>query len=268
MAALALGSLGARAPRGGAAARRARRPRGGAGGRRPAPAAAVAGRRACRGAAPAGRPVRAAPRPRDLARLVRRRPAAGGARGELRPSFVALAEQAGRFLAADDGSDVAWLDGSGWDTHTQQAGRLGRLLPTLDRGLGALRQALGPQWARTTVLVMTEFGRTAALNGSGGTDHGTGGVERASPAERAEFRARLRERLEGLSAQERQALAGRTRERWQQMTPEERAQIARERRERLQAMSPRERRQLLEERRRMLDKLSPEEREALREKLP
>ncbi|GAP35444.1 DUF1501 domain-containing protein [Piscinibacter sakaiensis] len=97
-------------------------------------------------------------------------PGAGGA------GFVALAEQAGRFLAADDGSDVAWLDGSGWDTHTQQAGRLGRLLPTLDRGLGALRQALGPQWARTTVLVMTEFGRTAALNGSGGTDHGTGGV--------------------------------------------------------------------------------------------
>jgi uncharacterized protein (DUF1501 family) len=90
--------------------------------------------------------------------------------------FVALAQQAGRFLAADDGPTVAWLDSTGWDTHTQQAARLGRLLPVLDQGLAALRTGLGPRWVGTTVLVMTEFGRSAVLNGSGGTDHGTAGV--------------------------------------------------------------------------------------------
>ena len=90
--------------------------------------------------------------------------------------FTALAAQAGRFLAPDDGPGVAWLDSNGWDTHTQQAARLSRLLPGLDAGLAALRLGLGARWASTTVLVMTEFGRSAAVNGSGGTDHGTGGV--------------------------------------------------------------------------------------------
>ena len=46
----------------------------------------------------------------------------------------------------------------------------------LDALLGALRTGLGDTWARTTVLVATEFGRTAAANGTGGTDHGTGAV--------------------------------------------------------------------------------------------
>lgn len=97
-------------------------------------------------------------------------PAGGGA------GFVALATQAGRFLSAPDGPAVAWLDTSGWDTHTQQAPRLARLLASLDDGLAALRAALGDRWATTTVLVMTEFGRSALLNGSGGSDHGTGGI--------------------------------------------------------------------------------------------
>ena len=91
-------------------------------------------------------------------------------------SMVSLARQAGSFLAAADGPRVAWLETDGWDTHTQQVGRLGRQLAGLDAGLAALRDGLGAQWERTTVLVMTEFGRSAAFNGSGGTDHGTGGV--------------------------------------------------------------------------------------------
>jgi uncharacterized protein (DUF1501 family) len=91
-------------------------------------------------------------------------------------AFSPLATQAGRFLAEPGGPSVAWLDVNGWDTHTQQVPRLQRLLGTLDAGLLALRAALGPVWADTTVLVMTEFGRSAAQNGSGGTDHGTGGV--------------------------------------------------------------------------------------------
>lgn len=91
-------------------------------------------------------------------------------------SMVALARQAGSFLAAAEGPRVAWLETDGWDTHTQQAGRLGRQLAGLDSGLAALRDALGTAWVRTTVVVVTEFGRSAAFNGSGGTDHGTGGV--------------------------------------------------------------------------------------------
>ena len=90
--------------------------------------------------------------------------------------LIGLARQAGKFLSDPKGPRVAWLEAGGWDTHAQQAGRLGRLLPSLDEALAALRKALGQYWATTTVLVMTEFGRSAALNGTGGTDHGTGGV--------------------------------------------------------------------------------------------
>lgn len=99
---------------------------------------------------------------------------AGAAAGNA--AFVELARQAGRFLAADGGPAVAWLDSNGWDTHTGQTGRLARQLPGLDQGLAALREALGVRWAETTVLVLTEFGRSVALNGSAGTDHGTGSV--------------------------------------------------------------------------------------------
>ncbi|MEY2890226.1 MAG: hypothetical protein RJA98_134 [Pseudomonadota bacterium] len=88
-----------------------------------------------------------------------------------------LARQAGRFLAPDDGPNLAWLEASGWDTHTQQAARLARGLDGLDQALAALREGLGEaRWAHSTVLVMTEFGRSAAMNGSEGTDHGTGGA--------------------------------------------------------------------------------------------
>lgn len=99
-----------------------------------------------------------------------------GARRPAPGSFVTLAEQAGRMLAAEQGPAMAWLEMNGWDTHTQQAARLGRLLGQLDSGLAALRRALGERWARTGVLVMTEFGRSVAFNGSGGTDHGTASV--------------------------------------------------------------------------------------------
>jgi len=92
------------------------------------------------------------------------------------PAFAALATQAGRLLAEPQGPRVAWLELGGWDTHTQQGPRLQRQLGALDAGLLALRSALGAAWADTTVLVMTEFGRSARPNGSGGTDHGTAGV--------------------------------------------------------------------------------------------
>ena len=50
------------------------------------------------------------------------------------------------------------------------------MLGQLDAGLGALKAGLGDAWSRTVVLAVTEFGRTARPNGTGGTDHGTAGA--------------------------------------------------------------------------------------------
>jgi uncharacterized protein (DUF1501 family) len=91
-------------------------------------------------------------------------------------AFPALARSAGEMLAAPDGPRIAALEIGGWDTHTGQVNRLNGPLKQLDAGLVALKTALGPAWAQTAVLVMTEFGRTARVNGTMGTDHGTGTV--------------------------------------------------------------------------------------------
>ncbi len=93
-----------------------------------------------------------------------------------RNAFPALAAAAGEMLRAADGPRIAALEIGGWDTHTAQAGRLKGPLAQLDAGLVGLKTGLGPEWARTVVLVMTEFGRTARVNGTKGTDHGTGTV--------------------------------------------------------------------------------------------
>ena len=61
----------------------------------------------------------------------------------------------------------------GWDTHNQQEPRLVWLLAGFDAMLAALRTGMGQAWTKTTVLVATEFGRTVAVNGTNGTDHGT-----------------------------------------------------------------------------------------------
>jgi uncharacterized protein (DUF1501 family) len=94
-------------------------------------------------------------------------------------AFGTIATTAGKMLAAPDGPRVATIEIGGWDTHVGQgtdAGRLGRQLGILASGLDQLRVALGEQWKKTAVMVATEFGRTVAPNGTGGTDHGTGGV--------------------------------------------------------------------------------------------
>jgi uncharacterized protein (DUF1501 family) len=91
-------------------------------------------------------------------------------------AFSTLAHSAGEMLAAPDGPRIAALEIGGWDTHTAQVNRLTGALKQLDAGLVALKAALGPAWAQTAVLVMTEFGRTARVNGTRGTDHGTGTV--------------------------------------------------------------------------------------------
>jgi len=105
---------------------------------------------------------------------------AGVMAGEIEPkekyAFPALARSAGEMLRAPDGPRIAALELGGWDTHTAQANRLTGPLKQLDTGLIALKMALGPAWTQTAVLVMTEFGRTARVNGTKGTDHGTGTV--------------------------------------------------------------------------------------------
>ncbi len=99
----------------------------------------------------------------------------GNGYGNLTPLFAG----AGKLLAAADGPRVAVLDAGGWDTHFNQGageGQLARRLQALDAALEALKTSLGPAWSKTAVVMATEFGRTAHPNGSGGTDHGTGGA--------------------------------------------------------------------------------------------
>ncbi len=89
-----------------------------------------------------------------------------------------LAVSAARFLASPAGPRIAVLDAGGWDTHANQGGAQGPLaqrLRGLDDGLAALKSELGAHWRETTVLIVTEFGRAAAVNGTRGTDHGTAG---------------------------------------------------------------------------------------------
>ena len=95
----------------------------------------------------------------------------GGAR------YLEIARAAARFLKRDDGPRVAMFDTTGWDTHANEGGAQGQLalrLRALDAALGSLRDSLGSAWRNTVILVATEFGRTAAINGTRGTDHGTG----------------------------------------------------------------------------------------------
>jgi uncharacterized protein (DUF1501 family) len=88
--------------------------------------------------------------------------------------MMQLASGAAKLLAQQDGPRVAALAFEGWDTHAQEIGRLSRLLAGLDGALAAFEQELGPAWKDTVILVATEFGRTARVNGTDGTDHGTG----------------------------------------------------------------------------------------------
>jgi len=96
-----------------------------------------------------------------------------------RSAVVALARQAAEFLQR--GAQIAVLEIGGWDSHANQAAPQGALsynLRTLDAVLASLRDGLAPSgaWAKTAVLVATEFGREVAINGTQGTDHGSGGV--------------------------------------------------------------------------------------------
>jgi len=83
-----------------------------------------------------------------------------------------------KVLKAGEGLEIAGLDYGGWDDHTAQGGAEGKQatrLKDVADSLAAFCQDLGPQLPRTSIVVMTEFGRTARENGNNGTDHGHGG---------------------------------------------------------------------------------------------
>ncbi len=105
-------------------------------------------------------------------------PQNGAAR--VRAYFADAAGAAGRFLATADGPRIAALGFDGWDTHVNEGpvtGRLGNLLGALDGAFDALATNMDDAaWRQTIVITVTEFGRTARINGSGGTDHGTATV--------------------------------------------------------------------------------------------
>jgi uncharacterized protein (DUF1501 family) len=93
--------------------------------------------------------------------------------------LMGAAQTAAMFLKRDDGPRVAVLEAAGWDTHAGQGtshGGLANRLSDLGQALSVLPSALGPAWNKTVVVVVTEFGRTAHINGTGGTDHGTGSM--------------------------------------------------------------------------------------------
>lgn len=94
-------------------------------------------------------------------------------------AMLLAAKGAARLMAADDGPRIAALAFDGWDTHANEGGPVGRLaqlLSGLDGALAAFESGLGARWKDTVIVVATEFGRTARINGTSGTDHGTGTV--------------------------------------------------------------------------------------------
>ena len=80
------------------------------------------------------------------------------------------------FMTQPEGAQVAAVVIDGFDTHANQGAAQGQLalrLAYVDAFLDGLAAGLGPAWADTVVVMATEFGRTARINGTGGTDHGT-----------------------------------------------------------------------------------------------
>jgi len=99
--------------------------------------------------------------------------------GQVRAYFAEVAGTAAKFLAQPEGPRVGALALDGWDTHFNEGiaqGHLSQLLGALDDALAAVKANMGPAWRETALVVITEFGRTTHINGTDGTDHGTGTV--------------------------------------------------------------------------------------------
>ena len=98
---------------------------------------------------------------------------------QVRKYFADAAGAAAKILARADGPRVGALALDGWDTHVNEGiikGRLANLLGALDGAIAAIETNMGDAWRETVVVLVTEFGRTARINGNDGTDHGTATV--------------------------------------------------------------------------------------------
>ncbi len=103
----------------------------------------------------------------------------GGGIAQVRSYFADAAGAAAKFLAEPEGPRVGALAFDGWDTHVNEGidkGRLANLLGALDGAIAAIETNMGEAWRETVVVLVTEFGRTARINGNDGTDHGTATV--------------------------------------------------------------------------------------------
>jgi uncharacterized protein (DUF1501 family) len=97
----------------------------------------------------------------------------------VRAYFAESAGTAAKFLARADGPRIGALAFDGWDTHAAEgamSGRLAILLGALDGAIAAIETEMKDAWRETVVAIVTEFGRTARINGTDGTDHGTATV--------------------------------------------------------------------------------------------
>jgi uncharacterized protein (DUF1501 family) len=93
----------------------------------------------------------------------------------LNREFIEPAEAAAKFLSTPEGPRIGVLSYNGWDTHANEGpikGQLALRLAGLDAAIRALESGMGPAWKDTIVAIVTEFGRTARVNGTQGTDHG------------------------------------------------------------------------------------------------
>lgn len=114
----------------------------------------------------------------DMANASGQKPPAPGP-AQVRAYFTEAAGNAAKFLAEPDGPRVGALALDGWDTHFNEGianGQLSLRLGALDGALGAIASNMGAAWRETVVALVTEFGRTARINGTDGTDHGTATV--------------------------------------------------------------------------------------------
>jgi len=119
----------------------------------------------------------------ELDRTTAADPAMAGKPGQPRRpdagSFREAGVAAGKLLSREDGPRIGSMSFLGWDTHANEKptdGQLGKLLGALDQAVDGLKSEMGAVWHETVIVVATEFGRTARMNGTFGTDHGTGTV--------------------------------------------------------------------------------------------
>ncbi len=98
----------------------------------------------------------------------------GGSETVRRNDVQALGRATAKLMTGPEGADIVAVSLDGWDTHAGQRAQLQTRLTGLDQLVSGLEAGLAEQWAQTVVIVATEFGRTARVNGTQGTDHGTG----------------------------------------------------------------------------------------------